>query len=605
MNQSLRKRNLDLKGHIGRKMKRRICLTLIFTFLISVYVVSANVEMYLNKNILMPQETLNLTIIVKGYGLENYGKVKFPDIPGFIKVDNQESELPSIVGGKKFILRKYIFSYIPTKSGIFYIPPISIRLPEGVYKSKRIEIRVLNPDGSINKTVYSPPQKNVEKPILKKRKLSLKENVKLVREMDTLNPYEGEQIVLTYKILTRKSINQNVVQSVVPEYSDFWVENITDEVEHNYQTVILSGIKYYSIILQKLVLFPLKSGKLKIDGTKWVIKVKDINPPFKETPKELSVKPIMINVKPIPKENIPSNFKGDVGDYEINVNYRGKNLEVGKTTSIYLTIKGAGNVSAITCPKISVNKDFKILDIKTVHSKFGFYPFKHYGERLLYGGEKVWQVFFYPIRSGKVIFPSINFSFFNPFLSKFISISTKPIVFNVMKSRLTSSSVPKYTNKKIKIKKGKEQELKITIILVLALILFFILFLFFRKKRGDGAVPYEVKLERKIEDLFENVEKNIDKYRTKSFFEVVYTFICDILLFTVGIEIKGMTKEEIRDLLIRKKFKMAHVDSIIEMVELCDMVRFSKTEVEEKKRREIIVKLKEIWNEYKYRRISE
>ncbi len=602
MSHNIRRKNLDLRGHIGRDMKR-FYFILIFIIFNVFYLFSASVEMYLNKNILMPEDTLNLTIIVKGYNLENYGKVSFPDIPGFIKVDSQERELPSIVGGRKFILRKYIFSYIPTKSGIFFIPSISIKLPEGIYKSKKIEIKVLNPDGSINKTLYSPPKKNVEKPILKKRKLTFKENVKLVRELDTQNPYEGEQIVLTYKILTRKSINQNVIQTVVPEYSDFWVEDITDEVEHNYQTVVLDGVKYYSIVLQKLVLFPLKAGRLKIDGARWLVKIKSINPPFKETPKELSLKSIEIDVKPIPEKDAPPDFKGDVGDYEIKINFKDKNLEIGKTESIYLTIKGAGNVSSISCPKINGDEKFKILDVKTVHSKFGFYPFKHYGERLLYGGEKVWQISFYPLKEGKMVFPPVKFSYFNPFLGKFSTVSTKKIIFNVLSGNSLLQLDSGLATGKKRVKSNKNRKAVLKYIFVLLLLIFLIVFIIlFLKRKGGETLPKEFKLKKKIEDLFDNVEKNIDKYRTKSFFEVIYTLICDILFFTAEVEIKGMTRDEVRDLLKRKEFNSEHIDKIIEMIELCDVVRFSKTEIKGEKRKDLIKNLKEIWNYYLYRR---
>ena len=583
-------------------MRKSILFILIIFFFFST-LFSANVEMYLNKNVLYPTDTLNLTIIVKGYGLEDCGRVSFPDIPGFIKVDNRETELPTIVGGKQFILRKYIFSYIPTKSGIFYIPPISIKLPDGVYKSKKIEIKVLNPDGTENKTVYLPPERNVEKPVTKRSEIRLKDEIKLVREMDTKNPYEGEQVVLTYKILTRKSINQNVIQKVIPEYGDFWVEDITREIEHSYQTVILDGKKYYSVILQKLVLFPIKSGKLKIGESKWEVKIKDINPPFKETPKLLSVASIEIDVKPLPTKNVPKNFKGDVGDYEIKLNFGSKKLEVGKTTSLYLTVKGAGNVSAITCPEIPKSEFFKVVDVKAIHWRFGFYPFKHYGERLLYGGEKVWQIFFYPLREGKLKFPTIRFSFFNPFKGDYEEIVTDPVVFDVVRGNFN------LVNKEIVGKKNTIQRKgglspKILLLVGVAffsILLSFIIFVKVREKIKGRGIPSEVKREMKINLLFEDAWKNIERYRTRSFFEVVYTLTNEIVAYFVGIGIKGMTRGEIRDLLLRYGFMNRDVEKILDVLQLCDVVRFSNRDVEGEERKEVLKSLEEIWNEYKFR----
>jgi hypothetical protein len=73
-----------------------------------------------------------------------------------------------------------------------------------------------------------------------------------------------------------------------------------------------------------------------------------------------------VNVKPVPTTGRPDSFTGGVGIFDFDVEVGPKKVKAGEPITIKMRIRGQGNLSQITPPKIKEGHDFKLYDARTV-----------------------------------------------------------------------------------------------------------------------------------------------------------------------------------------------------------------------------------------------
>jgi hypothetical protein len=74
----------------------------------------------------------------------------------------------------------------------------------------------------------------------------------------------------------------------------------------------------------------------------------------------LQSEPASVQALPLPKENVPANFKGAVGSYALTVNVSPTNIAVGDPVTVKVQISGRGAVDGITLPEQPLWQHFKV-----------------------------------------------------------------------------------------------------------------------------------------------------------------------------------------------------------------------------------------------------
>src|SRR6185369_11316898 len=89
-------------------------------------------------------------------------------------------------------------------------------------------------------------------------------NVFLKLNVDKTNVYQGEGIVLTYKLYTKVNL-VNYSISKLPALNGFWSQDIALAQQLQFHSENYDGISYKVAEIKKMVIFPQRSGNLELD----------------------------------------------------------------------------------------------------------------------------------------------------------------------------------------------------------------------------------------------------------------------------------------------------------------------------------------------------
>ena len=270
----------------------------------------AKVDIFVDKNKIDMGQSVTLTIIAQGK------EIKFPkisDIKGYKIISKAKSESVNIVGSNIKRVVKLSLSFAPDKN--ITIDPFEISI-----------------DGKIEKT----------KPV----KIVVNKNQKKYKDIsfeiftDKKEAYVSEPVVVTLKLKISKKLDIVDYRFYPPKFENFWVKRFDDKGTRKY----LVDSKDYLIKELKYVIFPQKSGKLKIDPA--VIKIatpdttKDLYGVFITVPKWKTAisNSIELLVKDLPED------VDLVGDFKMEVNVDKNKTLSNKPVNLTIKIYGEGNI---------------------------------------------------------------------------------------------------------------------------------------------------------------------------------------------------------------------------------------------------------------------
>lgn len=563
------------------------------------------VRMSVNRTALLPTDTLSITIIIKGFDLPGITPPQWPAIPGFIQVDQTSSILPSAIGGKTYVLYKYVCSYIPTESGIFSIPSIQIRMPGLQFRSKVIQIKVLNADGSENTRVFTPPPPPPQAPpATGQARISPAEEMRIVAEVSNDRPFLGQQVVVSYRLLTTISIGRKVMQNQRPDYKHFWVEQIALPADNAPESAVVKGARFYQILLDRVVLFPLETGDLAIAPATWTVVGKYDKPSYHEEERRLTTEPLRVTVKPLPPPPGGAPGRMEVGDYQMSLNYSSARVKLGQAFPIYLTIKGSGNIRGLLPPALpSEGSQFNIVSIRAVHANFSpFVDTSRQPVEVRFGGDKVWEILVYPKFPGQIEFPAIPFVFFDTAAARYTQLSTDPIRFQVESLEGGAASLAGAAPAKRTEDPPPWGLLGVFgfLILILAGMLAYI-----AVTRRGGAIGKAFKRRApSVEALLREAEEMVTHLGAGSFYDVLSHAVLSSLQQTLGISATALTRDELQDVLIRNGLPERAVAGIFAVQDHCDEARFAGVRYEVADRQKMLRTATMLHQELKERRFA-
>ena len=323
----------------------------------------------------------------------------------------------SWINGKRTYSKTYSYFLSPIEKGSFEIGQASIEVDGEIYKTLPVKVIVTS-------AVDKPTNPNDPNYIADKK-------IHLVAELSDNTPFLNEAVSVIYKLYVAPDTGvDNWRELEAPRYANFWSNNI-DIKSLNVQNGTYKGEPYRYVVLRRTLLYPQKTGKLKIEPLTLDISVqvpsnrRDVfgNLFSSSVNKTVSSGSSIIDVKPLPINNKPKDFSGAVGKFNFEIKSDKKELLLDEAFQLSLIVSGNGNFNLFDDPKISLPSSLEVYEPEKISN----ISVRSSGIK----GEINNKFTVVPNKPGKYTIPQTKFSFFNPELEEYKTIYSDPIFIDV------------------------------------------------------------------------------------------------------------------------------------------------------------------------------
>lgn len=546
------------------------------------------------QNVVAVGEQFQLT-----YTLNNQGTNFKPGaISGFRVLagpSTSNSSSISVVNGKmtQAVTQTYSYVLMATKEGKFNIPAAKIEVNGKIYASNALNIEVVKQNTS-NQNSGNQNSNQTNDQSVNGGDIYLKATI------NKNSVYLGEPVVLSFKVYTRINL-ADLQNPSFPEFTGFYSQNIDIPSNITLQRENINGQIYQSALLNKVLLYPQKSGKIKIGaGTIDAIIRKQVQRRgrrsvfddffggnYQQYRVALKSDPITVNVKDLP-ENKPASYTGAVGKYSISAAVDKTHLKANDALSYTIKISGSGNIKLIEDPKLDLPHDFDVWE-PTINNKINN---TSSGTK----GSKIYEYVIQPRHPGNFTIPAFEFSYFDINLKKFKTISTEP--FNIVVAQgdqqdthLTGAIYSKedveFIGKDIRyIKTGdlhiqpKEDaffgSLNYILSFVFASLIFIIIFILKRKQIKEASDSILVKNKKAKKEAIKRMKlanEYLKKDNTEQFYEAISKGLQGYLSDKINIPISDFTIEKAQSEL---SLRQVPEDLILELKEIVQTAEFAR-----------------------------
>lgn len=224
------------------------------------------------------------------------------------------------------------------------------------------------------------------------------------------NPYQGEEVVITYKLYLGVGNGVSVTSAEFPQQSDMWsyrLGNPNGASEGSQETV--NGKLYRVFEVNKTAVFPQKSGTITITPLLLKGEVSVSNGFWGGIQREpLAVKSnsVTLQVKELPEAGRPANFSGLVGNFTLKSSLTKDKLKTNDATDLIVTLSGSGNLQLAEALAFNFPSDFEVND-PTITDDI------HTGGNSV-NGSRSFDYTIIPRAPGSFSIPAASFVYFDP-----------------------------------------------------------------------------------------------------------------------------------------------------------------------------------------------
>ncbi len=493
----------------------------------------------------------------------------------------------SWINGKRSFSKTYSYFLSPQKRGKITIGQATIDIEGETYKTLPVEVE-------ITAAVDVPKDGNNADYVAS-------ENVHLVAEISNDNPYLNEAITVTYKLYVSHdvSITSQWREIDTPKYADFWSQNIDNQNNYKIYDGQYQGKDYRYVILRTTVLYPQKTGKLDIEPLTLDVPIdvqgnrRDIfgRRLMERVNKTISAGNRTIEVKPLPLEGKPDGFNGAVGDFQFDVSANKTKLDANESLELNVKVSGKGNLKLFDPPSLKMPSSLEVYEpeheesVTTTSAGMQGSITEKYTVVPQFKGN-------YPINP-------ISFSFFDPTIEKYKTLSSKEIIIDVENGPITANTTDPNVNgnkrpvvlskdnfKYIKLDANLEpiaQEPFFKSALFWSLLggpfLLIPLFILAGKKRKARLADVEGNRLRKADRLAKKYlsEAKRNMGNTATFYESLERALHNYLKAKLNIETSEMSKEHISRLLRERNVEASVVENFIKILQSCEYARYASS----------------------------
>jgi len=503
-----------------------------------------------------------------------------PSFDGFRIIAGPSQQISqSWINGRSSFEKAYSYFLTPNQKGSFVIKAASIEYNGQIYKTAPIKI------------VVTAAQEQPREP--GDAQIADDENLYLIAEVSKNNLYVNEPTTIVYKLYFANIGISNFRDLGKPKYNDFWSQNI--EIKQLVaEQGLFKGQNYRYVVLKKVVLYPQKSGNLKIDPLSLEI---DIELPtnqrdafgrmiLQETSRRVSAGSKTISVKALPESGKPDNFSGAVGNFDFKVTPSKNNLKNGESLDLVVSVTGKGNLKLFSLPKPVVPNALEMYD--AVHSEDITTPLSGMV------GKSSDSYTIIPQYKGNYPVKSMQFSYFDLASKSYKTITSPEIMVNVLEGATPVDSSEADANKNIivNVEKFKPIKLKTELReidkheffksnlfygLLFAPFMLLPLIVLFKKKREAAAGDISgnrMKMNNRLAKKYLSEARKQIKNK-ELFYIALEKAMHNFLKAKLRIETSEMSKENIQELLLSRNANQDAVNEFIALTENCEIARYA------------------------------
>jgi hypothetical protein len=539
-------------------------------------------EAKVSRNSLGLNERLRVDFIMNVDG-DNFVQ---PNFEGFRVIAGPSQQISqSWINGRSSFEKIYSYFLLPLQKGNLVIKQAVIEFNGQLYKTAPIRV-----------TVTNPVQQQADPNDPNAPQISADNNIYLVADISKTNPYINEPITVVYKLYFSYNIGiTNWRELDKPKYNDFWSQNI-DIKQLVAEEGMFKGQRYRFVTLRKTVLYPQKSGRLKIEPLALDI---DVQLPtnrrdmfgrvmITEGNKRVSAGTKTITVKPLPEAGKPEGFTGAVGNFDFKVTPTKTNLKNGESLDLVVSVSGKGNLKLFDLPKPVAPNALEMYD--AVH--------KEQVNTGLSGmtGKIVDNYTIVPQYKGKYPIKPMQFSYFDLGSGTYKTITSEEILINVLDGPTASQALDSTSggnkNKIEKLEQFKFIKLKTELLplkqqdffgslwyyllLLLPFIALPILVLLRKRKEAlDGDVTgNRIRMNNRLAKKYlSEAKKQINN--KEPFYVALEKAMHNFLKAKLHIETSEMSKDNIQELLLSRNVNPEVVADFIALTENCEFARYA------------------------------
>ncbi|PYV43613.1 MAG: hypothetical protein DMG06_09910 [Acidobacteria bacterium] len=385
------------------------------------------------------QLSLTITINSPGGGAE---RPQIPKIDGLKLVGGPSvSNQFQWINGQSSSSQSFTYALLPEKEGSFKIPPISVKVGGKSYHTQELVVKVVKDSvagrsGAPRRrglpSIFDDMGLDEDSPL--RDRTPRRGDVLTTAEVDKKTAFVGEQITLTYKILTQLPIAQVEIKES-PTLKGFWVEEVELPKNPIPQGRNLNGKQYTEYTIKKQALFPTTAGTIPIPTSTFALVVRTSSGGFFSLGTQQTVfrktDPLSIKVNPLPEVGRAADFTGAVGSFKMETSVDKSKAEVGQAINLKVVLSGSGNFRTITDFPLPELPGFKIYSSKS-NDNVGV-------RNNVLQGSKTWEYVVIPQVPGKELIPEMKFSYFSPDAKQYREARTAALEVAVLKGKGATS----------------------------------------------------------------------------------------------------------------------------------------------------------------------
>ncbi|HEX8562337.1 MAG TPA: BatD family protein [Flavobacterium sp.] len=532
-------------------------------------------EARVSKQTLAIDETLQVDFVMNGDG-DNFVP---PSFEGFRVVAGQRQWMNSMIrNGRATLYKGYSYNLTPLRQGILNIQPATVEINGQIYRSNSVPIRVTP---AIHRK--TDPQSLAE------------DEIHLVAEISKTNPFVNEPITIVYKLYCGYDIGITGWKDLeMPKYNDFWSQKIDAPqkvLEGNY-----NGKRYQYVVVKRDVLYPQKTGRLKIEPYSLDVTValptnrRNIFGQMQviQDNRKISAGTKTIDVKPLPETGKPDEFSGAVGKFKFEVTPSRTTVRYGESLDLAVSVSGTGNLKLFDLPKPVVPVDIEMYDpvrkdrISTPLSGMNGKITDVY--TLVPGSERNYSI------------KPLSFTYFDPSSGRYEKITSDEVTIRVLDGagfadqHLAGESVDKqpvqasdqfrFIKLKSRLVPMSRQDffgsplfyglVALPLLAIPALVLL-------RRRKTAADRDVAATKSKNSESLARKylVEAYKNRSNKELFYIALEKALHNFLKAKLNIETSEMSKENIRQLLLARNAQAEAVDDFLQLTENCEFARYS------------------------------
>lgn len=334
------------------------------------------------------------------------------------------------------------FRYIPQKEGTATIPALTITVGGRKYTSRPATIKILPsrrggaqtpgvPAGRVQRREAAP-----EQVLGSSVGTTTPKDLMVIITFSRSSVYEMEPVVADIKLclnIDHQFDIENQFNSVtLPEFDGFLSEDLPVS-QQSPQIESIGGQNYYTVVMRRYLLYPQKSGRLRISSGQYeitVIEYEMLSRGYRSTRREVPRKmntatnTVTLDVKPLPEPR-PANFSGAVGRFSVSSAVTPEIVRSNESATYSLTVKGSGNIKYLNAPGVTFPSTFETYTPKTdIDASFS-------GSN--YSGTFRADYPFVPQEVGNFAIEPFEFVYFDPSVGKYETVTAKGFDLKVLR----------------------------------------------------------------------------------------------------------------------------------------------------------------------------